>query len=583
MSWRSDGTNWTAAEAAVEALRLLAVERVFGLPGIQGIELFDALADAPFPTFTPTNESAAIFMADAYGRVTGKVGVAVVTSGPGLTNALTGIAEARLDSSPLMVLVTASGEVPGKSFQLHQIRQNAVVEPLVKGGFKPATAEEVPQAVLRAAELACQGEPGPTLVELPSTLLMERSRFRFSTVACPPPPQDIGVQLDAAADQLRHSPSVGIYAGAGAVTATDELRELAELLQAPVATTISGRGVISEDHPLGVGYGFGRSGTAAAWRVFRKIQTLLAVGCKYGETATGAYGVRPPREHIHIDINPASLGANHPASLAIASDAKIALRGLLARLERDRRPANSALQAFIAQARARCERKVLTVPALAAGVTPSWFLRLLRRSLERDAILVTDSGSHQFWALSDFPIYAPRTFLAPADFQAMGFSIPAAISAKLAFPARQVVSLVGDGGFLISGFECLNAVRWGAKIIVVVFRDGAWGLIKEAQRRVYRRTPFTQLPSPDFQILAQSFGMEHVRVTKDTDIELGINQALATEAPTLVEVNIDYAEPPPYVKGAGRQMFRNLPPRLKAGVALRFAKRWFFPPRTKQP
>jgi len=577
MSWHPDSTNTTTAEATVEALRLLEVQRVFGLPGIQNIELFDALADAPFPTFTPTNESAAIFMADAYARVTGKLGVAAVTAGPGLTNALTGIAEARLDSSPLLVLVSASGEVAGKSFQLHQIKQAAVAEPLVKGCFRPARAEEVPQAVLRAAELACQGEPGPTLVELPSTLLMERGRFVFSPGACPPAPP-VGGQLDAAADRLRHSSSVGIYAGSGAVTAMEELRALAELLQAPVATTISGRGIVSEDHPLSVGYGFGHSGTAAAWRVFRKIHALLAVGCKYGETATGSYGVRPPREHIHIDINPISLEANYPASLAIASDAKIALRGLLARLERDRRPVNGPLQEFISQARTRCETKALTAPSLPHGVTPSRFLRLLRRRLDRDAILVTDSGAHQFWALNDFQVYSPRSFLAPADYQAMGFSIPAAISAKLAFPTRQVVSLVGDGGFLMSGFECLNAVRWGAKIIVVVFRDGAWGLIKEAQRRVYRRTPFTQIPNPDFQLLAQSFGMKYVRVANDTDIELGLNQALAAEPPALVEVNVDYAEPPPYVKGAGPQMFRNLPPRLRASVALRFAQRWLFPP-----
>ena len=581
MKLHPDSVSTTAAVATVEALKLLGVERVFGLPGIQNIELFDALADAPFPTFTPTNESAAIFMADAHARVTGKLGVAVVTAGPGLTNALTGIAEARLDSSPLVVLVSASGEVAGKSFQLHQIQQNAVVEPLVKGCFKPTTAEEVPQAVLRAAELARQGEPGPALVELPSTLLMERARFTFSTGATQVVSPDITSQLDAAAERLRHSPSVGIYAGAGALAAADELRALAELLQAPVATTISGRGVISEDHPLSVGYGFGRSGTAAAWRVFRKIHALLAVGCKYGETATGAYGLRPPPEHIHIDINPASLGANYPASLAVTADAKVALRGLLDRLEKDRRPANTPLQEIISQVRARSEGKASTAPASSVGVTPSRFLRLLRRYLDRDAILVTDSGAHQFWALNDFPVYSPRSFLAPADFQAMGFSIPAAISAKLAFPTRQVVSLVGDGGFLMSGFECLNAVRWGAKIIVVVFRDGAWGLIKEAQRRVYRRTPFTQIPNPDFQLLAQSFGMRYVRIANDSDTEPGLSQTLAAGVPALVDVNVSYAEPPPYVKGAGPQMFRNLPPRLKVGVALRFAKRWFFPPQTK--
>jgi acetolactate synthase-1/2/3 large subunit len=571
----------TGAEAVVETLKLLGVERVFGLPGVQNIELFDALADAPFSTFTPTNESAAVFMADAHARVTGKIGVVVVTAGPGLTNALTGIAEAHLDSSPVLVLVSASGEMKGKFFQLHQIPQGDVVKPLVKGFFKPARVEEIPQVVSNAAELACQGEPGSVVVEIGSTLLMGRTRFSQPAVSRLPAPDDIGTQLDAAAGKLRNSESVGVYAGAGAFGAVDELKALAELLQAPVATTISGRGVLAEDHPLSVGYGFGRTGTAAAWRVFRKVRTLLAVGCKYGETATGAYGVKTPREHIHININPECLGANFPASLAIAADARLALGGLVTRLNNDHRPVNITLQNYIRQARAHSESK--PQDAESRAVTPANFLRRLRQRLNRDAIVVTDSGAHQFWALSDFPVYTQRSFLAPADYQAMGFSIPAAIAAKLAFPTRQVVSLVGDGGFLMSGFEALNAVRWGTNIIVAVFRDGAWGLIKEAQRRIYRRTPFTGIPSPDFRHLALSLGMTHIQIGVDTDIESGLDKAVREKSPVLLEVNVDYTEPPPYVKGAGPQMFRNLEPRLKAEVALRLAKRCCFPPQFFEP
>ncbi len=392
----------TGAGAVVEVLKLLEVERVFALPGVQNLELFDALADAPFRTFTPTNESAAVFMADAYARVTGRFGVAMVTAGPGLTNALTGIAEAYLDSSPLLVLVAVSGEAAGKSFQLHQIPQSAVVTPLVKRCFRPAAVEELPQTILEAAELACQGEPGPALVEISSMLLMERARFRLGAGSVPAAPPDISGQLDDAAERLRRSSAVGIYAGAGALGATEELRVLAERLQAPVATTISGRGVLPEDHPLSVGYGFGRSGTVAAWRVFRKVRTLLAVGCKYGETATGAYGLKPPREHIHIDINPASLGANYATSLAIAADAKRALGGLLARLGKDQRSINAPFHEAIHQARARAEADAWESREASSAVNPGRFLRSLRKRLERDAILVTDSGAHQFWALSDF-------------------------------------------------------------------------------------------------------------------------------------------------------------------------------------
>jgi acetolactate synthase-1/2/3 large subunit len=561
----------------VEVLKLVEVERVFGLPGVQNIELFDALADAPFQTFTPTNERGAVFMADAHARVTGKLGVAVVTAGPGLTNALTGIAEARLDSSAVLILVGTGGAPAGKLHQLHQIPHGDLAGPLAKGYFRPAKADEIPGAVVGAAEMARQGEPGPTVVEISSTLLMERLRFALPTLPPVGNPDRISEKLDEAVEMLRKSPAIGIYAGAGAVNAASELKALAELLQAPVATTISGRGVLPEDHPLSVGYGFGRSGTAAAWRAFRRVRTLLAVGCKYGETATGSYGLKPPTEHIHIDINPATAGSNYATTIAVAADSKLFLAELLKRLAKHQRPADVDLQGRICAARAKAEAKALTGSSNA--VSPARFLRLLRPRLPRDAILVTDSGSHQFWALNDFPVYTPRSFLAPADYQAMGFSIPAAIAAKLAFPNRQVVSLVGDGGFLMSGFELLNAVRWGAKIVVVVFRDGAWGLIKEAQRRVFRRTPFTTIPCPDFRHLARSFNIGFVQVTSNKGVDLGLREAFETNETVLVEVNVDYAEPPPYVKGAGPQMFRNLPKRLQANVALRLAKRYCLPAR----
>jgi len=574
--------NTTVAVAVVEVLKQLGVERVFGLPGVQNIELFDALADAIFPTFTPTNESAVVFMADAHARVTGKIGVAVVTAGPGLTNALTAIAEAKLDSSPVLILVGGGG-IKGKSFQLHQVPQDVLMAPVVKGFFKPNTLEDVVGTILQAAKLAQQGEPGPTVVELPPALLMERGIFTISADSEPVMDAlNIEHQLDEAAERLRRSPSVGIYAGAGAIGATGELRELAEILQAPVATTISGRGVLAENHPCSVGYGFGRSGTATAWRLFRKIDTLLAVGCKYGETATGSYGIKLPPNHIHIDINPASLGANFPTSLAIVSDAKIALIGLLARLNKNRRRPNQTLQDFILESRNRAESATLTAAISTTSVSPSKFLRLLRRQLDRDAIVTTDSGAHQFWALNDFPVYSPRSFLAPADYQAMGFSIPAAIAAKLAFPQQQVVGLVGDGGFLMSGFECLNAVRWKTNIAVIVFRDGAWGLIKEAQKRLHVRTPYTDLPNFDLQILAKSFGIKFVRIANETDMERKLSETIASDEPCLVEVNVDYSQPPPYVKGAGPQMFQNLPLRVKTAVGLRYVKRLVFPPKIKK-
>ncbi len=411
----------TVGQGIVTILERLGVRTVFGLPGLQNIELFDALADAAFPTFTPADERAVVFMADAHARVSGVMGVAVLTAGPGLTNALTAIAEARLDSSPVLILLSACGGVEGKSFQLHQIPQRDIVSPLVKGFFKPVAPGETVSQVLEAARLATEGEPGPVIVELAPNLLLEEVRFDHFPTEDRRRLPGIDDHLDQAADCIRNSPRIGVYAGAGAFGAHEEIRELSELLCAPVATTISGRGILSEDHPLSVGYGFSRSGTPVARRLFSGIDALVAVGCKYGETATGSYGVRPPRKHIHIDTSVDSIGANYPVSVAIHSDAQEALRGLLKRLESDRRPRDSVLIRTIREARESRRCRADTSPALETGVHPAVFFHRLRQCLDRDAILVTDTGAHQLWALSDFEVFCPRSFITPADFQTMGF------------------------------------------------------------------------------------------------------------------------------------------------------------------
>jgi len=315
------------AQAVVVTLQSLGVDRVFGVPGIGNLELFAALADAPFATFTPANEGAAVFMANAHARVTGRIGVAVVATGAGLTNALTGIAEARLDSSPVLVLVGAGGGPAGKGFPPHQLDPGGVARGVAKNCFQPASAAEIPEVIRKAVRVACAGAPGPVVVDLPSAMLLERVRLGSPGAVPGGPATACDDQLDEAAARLRNSPAVGIYAGAGALGAREELKALAELLQAPVATTISGRGVLAEDHPLSVGFGFGRTGAAAAWRVFRRVETLLEVGCKNGDTATGAHGVEPPAEHLQINLDPKALGAHHPASLAVVADAAAALGG----------------------------------------------------------------------------------------------------------------------------------------------------------------------------------------------------------------------------------------------------------------
>jgi len=567
----------TVAVAIVSVLEQLGVDRVFALPGLQIVELFDALADASFETLTPTDESSVVFMADAHARVTGRMGVAVLTAGPGLTNALTAIAEARLDSSPVLILLGGCGDLPEKSFQLHEIDQAALTAPLVKGFFKPEEPSEAVQAVLDAANLAASGEPGPSVVELSSRLLMEKSRFGTFQPGDGSYVLPDELLLNQAADFLRDAKRVGIYAGAGAVGAGAELQALAELLHAPVATTISGRGVIPEDHPLSVGYGFSRGGNLPSYRVFRKIDTLLAIGCKYGETATGCYDLKIPPRHIHIDINAASIAANYPTSLALVSDALPAIRGLLHRLSGMSRGKDPGLIRMLQKARSRQKTHEIRTVISKCHVNPSFFLMKLRDRLERDAILVTDAGEHQLWSLASFPILAARSFLTPADFQTMGFSIPAAIAAKLAAPGKQVVSLIGDGGFLLNGLECINAVRWDVDILVIVFRDGAWGLVREAQKRMYRRTPLTTIDSPDLALMARSLGMAFTQIKCDADVDRALDEVFSADGPRLVDLMVNYSETPPYAKAAGARMFGRLPLRLRLSTGGRYLCRCLSP------
>lgn len=564
----------SGSKAIIEILKNLGIDRVFGIPGIQNIELYDELLDSAIEPILVTNESSAAFMADAHARVTGQLGVMIAVPGPGITNMFTGLAEALLDSSPVLAIVCSKNESKKHSFQLHEIDQCSALKPLVKGIFKPANLTDTAKVINEAAELALSGEPGPVVVEIPTNYFYEVGVFAIPDWIPQRRHEASDQELDIAADILIKSPAVGIYAGAGAMKASPLLIDLADLLQSPVATTVSGRGVIPEDYPLSVGYGFGPSGTNIARHLFKRVHTLLAIGCKYTEFATGAYGLKIPKEHIHIDINPASIGTNYPASIQIVADASWALEGLVKRLRKRPRPANISLQKLIKAKKDDIVQKIDEAKQNKQSVNPSRLLMILRKKMEREGVVVTDCGNHQLYALSSFPVFSPHTFITPSDYQAMGFSIPAAIAAKLASSGRPVVSLIGDGGFLFSGMELLTAVRMKIGIIVIIFHDGALGLIETAQQRLYRRPSCSRLINPDYRLLAQSFGIRYIPINNDMEIEGCLDQAFGSDGPVIIDANVSYKYPPMYLKGASWSMYNQLPLRLKMRILQRYIKKW---------
>jgi acetolactate synthase-1/2/3 large subunit len=363
---------------------------------------------------------------------------------------------------------------------------------------------------------------------------------------------------------------VGIYAGRGCAGAGNELLEISKILSAPIATTISGRGVVPEDYELSTGYGFGLTGSSAAYRVFKNCDLILAVGTKFSEMATGGWGLKF-NNMIHIDAAKNNLDKNYSSLFSVQADAQKALEELNKSLIGVKRPVNvKAIEEI---------RKFKTGHAAKIGkrqnngsLHPARFLQELRRCLPRDAILSTDVGYHQLWSLSDFEVFKPGTYLTPADYQAMGFGIPASIGAAMAKPDKKVVCICGDGGFLISGFELLTAVREKINLSVFVFNDGALGLIKGLQETLYNKNVSVDLSNPGFEQLANSLGVRYFQISEETNLREELKTILEYEGVNLIECKIIYDEFPRYIKGSIRNSWDQTPLSKKMSILYRYVK-----------
>ena len=376
---RRDGVHgkMTGAQAAAAALWCHGVPCVFGVPGAQNNELWDALKARGVPYLLVTHEASASVMADAAARATGTVGVFAVVPGPGLTNALTGIGEALYDSIPIVGLVTDIDRSPNaKIGQVHGLANAAIMQPVTKAVIEVRHQAEIPQAIFQAFQIASAGEPGPVGVLIPYPLYSEVWNFDLPVPPPIPPPFDEQNYRRALAHLSDRRRRIGIYAGLGCVDAGPSLAAVAELLQAPVATSVSGKGAIPDHHPLAVGWGYGSQGTRAAEAAFKQVDTVLAIGVRYSEVSTANYAI-PQHDVIHVDVNPNNLGRNVPAHVAVCSDARLFLDRLLMDGEFVRRAACPALWQHIGELRQvdRCEAATVRV---APAVDPQFFLSRLR-------------------------------------------------------------------------------------------------------------------------------------------------------------------------------------------------------------
>jgi acetolactate synthase-1/2/3 large subunit len=538
---------------------------VFGVPGTQTVPLFEALRSGGVRTVLTTSELGAGFAALGWARMARRAGIVSAIPGPGLLVGLAAVAEARHDSVPLVLLTGIPAA--GHRFPLQALDQAALAAPVVKAALRAERASDVPGVVARALRLAEAGEPGPVLVELPLEELDDPAPGSTPTPIghAAPDPGDVA----AVAARLAAARRPLILAGLGCAGAPELLLALAERILAPVATTVSGRGIIPEDHPLALAMDPGTEALAALNDVLDQADLILALGCKFTHNGTGGFRLRLPAARlVHVDASPASLGGDYPASLAVAADVPALLSALLATPAGD--GAGGWDPATLEAARSDAHRRVsegLDARASASGLDLPALFAALRAALPRSACLVTDSGMHQMLVRRHVPILGPDGLLVPADFQSMGFGVPTALGAAIARPDRTVVAVVGDGGFAMTGLELLAAVREAVPLKVLVLSDGRLGLIHRQQVESYGRAHAVELGPFEPGAVALATGTSYRRLRGDP--RAGLDEWLAIPGPAVLEVPLRPTAPGRLAElaGAAKSAARGaLSPRLLAAL-----------------
>jgi len=537
----------TGARALLETLRRQRVDAIFGIPGGAMIPVYDALYDMEIRHVLMRHEQCAAHAADGYARASGRVGVCMATSGPGATNLVTGIANAYMDSSPV---VAFTGQVPkayiGKdSFQETDII--GITTPITKCNFQVRSASEIPQTVKKAFYIASSGRPGPVLIDLPKDTQIESAEMDFDDdielrgyrLNYEPHP----LQIERAVDLLTQAERPVIVAGGGVIAsnASSELLALAELLLAPVATTLMGKGCIPENHPLSLGL-LGMHGTIASNTLVPEADVLLAVGVRFSDRTTGdVEGFCPEAQIIHIDIDPSEIGKNVKPHVPIVADAKRALRALYERLNQRLRSRERSLWLSRVQELKREHEEMMRSEG---GLKPPRLLVELRKLLPEDAIVTTEVGQNQMWAALYLKAYKPRTFISSGGLGTMGFGFPAAIGAKVACPDVPVVDIAGDGSFLMTEQDLASSVTSGIPIIVVVLNNSMLGMVAQWQRLFYNRR-YSQVDlrrTPDFVKLAEAFGAQGFRVGSLEEFLRAVKEAMKSEVTTVIDVPISPEE-----------------------------------------
>lgn len=523
-------------ELVCRALEREGVRHVFGVPGTQSVHLYEGLRRSGLRTVLTASELGAAFAAGAYGRVSGAPGTLLTIPGPGFAYALPGLAEARLDSAPLVHLTWAPPS-RGRPFDLQAIDQAAIAGPLVKRVIAIESADDIADGIHAAYADACAGEPGPILVQFSAHALTDErvDQSDGGTQAGPPPSLDREAAARAYA-RMRDAVRPVMLVGQGAAFASGALRALAERISAPVLTTPSGRGVLPEDHPLAIAFDVPRGDVNLVNALLAESDLVLVLGAKLGHNGSVGYALAVPWERaVRVDTS-AEVLAESGGALTVLGDVETFLEEAPAPpAERGRGRSAEEVAAWRDRIRATTTQDVSEPTVHVRGGAAGLFAAL-RVAMPRDGIVACDSGLHQVMARRHYVSLAPNGLLLPSDFQSMGFGLPAAIGAKLAAPDRAVAAVIGDGSLGMTGFELATAVRERRVIPVIVFHDGKLNLIRVQQIGHWGRTHALDLPPLDLEAYAAGVGAGYRRV--EGDMREPLEAALGAQGPTLLDVRV---------------------------------------------
>ena len=545
-------------EAIIESLKNMGVKTIFGYPGGQTIPFYDMLYDADMDHILVRHEQAAAHAADGYARASGRVGVCLATSGPGATNLVTGIGTAYMDSSPIVAI---TGQVP-----THLIGNDAFQEadiigitmPIVKYSYQPKNPDMIPSIIKSSFEIASTGRPGPVLIDVPKEVQEgELTEFKDDLIETPgynPTVKGNIRQIKKASELIKQSKKPMILAGAGVIisNACCELKKLAETINAPVMTSLLGKGAFDETSDLALGM-LGMHGRKVSNDYINESDLLIAIGVRFSDRTTGRLdSFAPDTKVIHIDIDPAEIGKNVEVDLPIVGDARNTLSSLNKVLKDYK--SSPEVNEWADMIKQKKKELLPRVTYDDVPLKPQTVIKEIAEALNPEAILTTDVGQNQMWAAHFFDTQKPRKFISSGGLGTMGFGFPAAIGAKVACPDDPVVSINGDGGFLMVCQELATVKEYDIPVIAVVLENRTLGMVYQWQSLLYNERHSQTLlgNSPDFVKLAESFGVNGVRVTKPGETKEALSNAIKDNEPVLLNVVIDSEEALPMLPpGAG--------------------------------